>query len=476
MSPSARPVSLIAEKALRYLREHGEPVDSITLARELLATRTADESLATRVVESAFAGDSRLAYRGRGWVRASDGPPASAPEPAAHPAEGGEQDRVLLALKGHRPARGQPFLLTQISALRIRGNDVVAACGGEAGARAAAEPLRGSLLATLEGAIPVVHDPPGSLSALEGWLDEPIEHPVSLRRLAQARLDLPASHDFETLMARLGLAWRDAGEPLELADALDACLRALRRPGESLRELQRLSDPELPPLDWSRFAFDRRSLREIPAVPGTYQFFDREGELIYAGKSRNLHRRVGSYFRAAARRSRRVRRLLESLHRIEIEPEGSELEALLHEAELIRTRAPRGNVQRRVRKRAGRASRVNSILILEPAAPPLVLRAYLLREGRLVDKVGIGPRGGGLQRIERLLDDHFFSVPTGPTTVLGPDLDVEIVTRWLAANRDRVVAFDPTNLRCAKEVTGRLRWFLNQGSLFDRDGTPIVTR
>ena len=31
----------------------------------------------------------------------------------------------------------------------------------------------------------------------------------------------------------------------------------------------------------------------------------------------------------------------------------------------------------------------------------------------------------------------------GPTTLGGPDLDVEIVARWLASNRDRVVAFDP---------------------------------
>ena len=58
----------------------------------------------------------------------------------------------------------------------------------------------------------------------------------------------------------------------------------------------------------------------------------------------------------------------------------------------------------------------------------------------------------------------------------GPDLDVELVVRWLAANRDRVVAFDPTDLRTSREVIERLRWFLDQGGPFDTDGSPTMPR
>ena len=101
---------------------------------------------------------------------------------------------------------------------------------------------------------------------------------------------------------------------------------------------------------------------------------------------------------------------------------------------------------------------------------------WTVSRGRLVDRVGIGPRGGGLSRIERVLNDYFFSAPLGPTTVSGPDLDVEIVARWLASNRDRVVAFDPTELRTPREVIDRLRWFLHQGGPFDADGAPIFSR
>ena len=105
-----------------------------------------------------------------------------------------------------------------------------------------------------------------------------------------------------------------------------------------------------------------------------------------------------------------------------------------------------------------------------------MLRAYLIRDARLVGRISIGPRGGGLKRIERILEDYFFSAPAGPTVVAGPDLDVEIVARWLSANRDRVVAFDPTDLGASNEVIERLRWFLAQGRPIDTDGSPITPR
>jgi hypothetical protein len=367
--------------------------------------------------------------------------------------------------------------LNEVAALRLRDDEVVAACGGDTAGGPETRRLRRSVLEILDGAVPIIHDPPGALKALEGWLGEALAAPISLRRLGQDRLGLRASHDFEDLAARLDLPFRQSDDPLELADALDACVQALLRPAERLHDLRLALGRGLPPIDWSRYAFDREFLRRVPRVPGTYRFFDARGELIYVGKSNNLNRRLGSYFRESGRRrSERVQGLLDTVYRIEYDATGSDLEAMLREAEAIRREKPQRNVQRDVSVRGARAARLRSILILEPAASPLVLRAYLIREGRLVARVGLGPRGGGLRRVQRLLDDHFFSIPTGPTPVGGADLDVEIVARWISANRDRVVAFDPTELRASQEVVERLRWFLAQGSPFDPDGMPIHRR
>jgi len=469
-----KPVSLLAERALRYLRKAEQPTDSRKLAKALLSTTTTDETAARQLLETAFSGDTRLIYAKGCWTAAS-GDPAST-DPIAR-TETDEPDRVLVFFSGTRSDVTQPYVLKTVAALRLRGDEVLGACGGDAVDEPHGKRLCRAMREILDGAIPVVHAPRFALRALEEWIGEPLSAPISLRRLGRERVGLPSNHDLEDLVARLGLEWREGDDPLDMADALDSCLTALRRPEEELQSLRGGALRGVKPIDWSRYAFNREFLRRIPRTPGTYRFYDDQGNLQYVGKSKNLYQRIGSYFREDLKRSERVQRLIDGVHRIEYQATGSDLEAMLREAEQIREDHPEANVQRNIRNRHGRAERLRAILILEPAAPPHVLRAFLIREGRLIDRVPIGPRGGGLARIRRVLDNHFFSSPSGPVPLNdGPDLDVEIVVRWLAANRDRVVAFDPTDLKASREVIERLRWFLNQGSPFDPDGSPIVNR
>ena len=64
------------------------------------------------------------------------------------PAEPPEPDRVLIFLQGHKPA-GKPFSLQNASVLRLRGEDVVGACGGDASAGPSGDPLRTAVLEIL---------------------------------------------------------------------------------------------------------------------------------------------------------------------------------------------------------------------------------------------------------------------------------------------------------------------------------------
>ncbi len=464
------PRSLVAERAVRYLERHAEPIASRRLAREILSTAAPSEETATEVLRAAFRDDGRLVYGRDGWRRRE----AARRTRSAAAADRSDPDVALVLLDGGRSRRGAPFRLTHVLAVRVEDRMAVRVAGGDVAAHA--DDLRAAILEILGGTTIVAHDPPGALPALERWLGVPAGEVVSLRRLGQIRLRLPAGHDLAALAGRLGIAWRDTGDPLDLADALDACLQALRRDGESLSDLARESRGPEGTLDWSRFGFDRDFLAKIPTSPGVYRFYDIDGTLLYVGKSRNLRERVNSYFYEGGRRSDRARKIVERVHRIEFEPLGSDLEAVLREAETIRRRRPSDNVQRRVHPKGERSARLRSILILEPAAPPLVLRAYLVRDGRMVDRVGVGPRGGGLLRIRRALEDRFFSAAVGPTAGAGPEIDVELVARWLSANRDRVVAFDPTDLASAEEVVERLRWYLTQSGPLDPDGSPVHRR
>lgn len=88
-------------------------------------------------------------------------------------------------------------------------------------------------------------------------------------------------------------------------------------------------------------------ISELPRGPGVYLFFDATARLLYVGKSIRVRQRVQSYFREDGGHSRRTARLKQEVARIETQPCGSELEAMLLESELIRTRMPLYNVQGR---------------------------------------------------------------------------------------------------------------------------------
>ncbi len=81
----------------------------------------------------------------------------------------------------------------------------------------------------------------------------------------------------------------------------------------------------------------------IPDTPGSYQFRDRAGQIIYVGKAASLRSRVGSYFTPSADLGPKKQGLLDVVADFDvIECEG-EWEALLMEARLIKDIRPRFN-------------------------------------------------------------------------------------------------------------------------------------
>jgi hypothetical protein len=469
---SSRPSSVVAERAVRYLHSSGQPASSVRLARELLSLAVADEDQATRVLSAAFVGDPRLVYDQGAWRQAVPEGVRTAAVQASPP----EPDVTFVLVVGARLAPRAPFTMTAVAASRRRADAIVGACGGDPASLAEAAELKAEVRALVNGARVVLHAPPGGLGALESWIEEPLVDPLPLPLLARRRLHRPALHTLEEIAEALSLSVSVDDDPLRGVELLPACFDALRESGEAWEvtaEACRAGGTEVP---WSRYAFSRDDVRALPPAPGTYRFYDLDGKLIYVGKSNNLKRRLAAWFGEDSPRGARSRAIVAAVHRFEVRPSGSDLEALLREAAQIRRDAPERNVQRAVHPRSERASRLRSILILEPAEAPWVLRAWLIRDGQLVDSVPLGPRGGGLRRIERILQNEFFDPREGPRSARSRPIDVEIVARWLAEHRDKAVAFDPTHLKTTDEVVSRLRWFLERGALHDPEGSPILPR
>ncbi len=81
-------------------------------------------------------------------------------------------------------------------------------------------------------------------------------------------------------------------------------------------------------------------LKKLPEECGVYYFLDKEGKIIYIGKSTNIYNRAMSHFNSHERKGKRM---LNELYNAEHELTGSELIALLLEAEEIKKHKPHFN-------------------------------------------------------------------------------------------------------------------------------------
>ena len=85
----------------------------------------------------------------------------------------------------------------------------------------------------------------------------------------------------------------------------------------------------------------------IPELPGSYQFKDVHGRVIYVGKASNLRHRVSNYFQDPALLHPRTAQMVETAETVEWVTVRNEVEALILEFSLIKEHRPRFNVRLR---------------------------------------------------------------------------------------------------------------------------------
>ncbi len=184
------------------------------------------------------------------------------------------------------------------------------------------------------GKLPLVNDRVDTMALAMRYLPE----------LKRASLDKVAS--------ALGLSprklHRAEGDAELSARAALALFRIAAERGEgsvdALKATSRL--PEGRPRDGigrGRALLDTEFLKSIPQRPGVYLMLDANQRVIYVGKAKNLRDRVGSYYSQPLGYTRKMDGLLESIASIEVRVVGSELEALMLEAQLIKRYQPRYN-------------------------------------------------------------------------------------------------------------------------------------
>src|ERR1051325_949676 len=348
-----------ADRLVELVEERRGQVVAEEAARRLFALRRAPVSLARSLLADVVEADSRLVWNG-------DNVALARPPGAELLLEEATYVVVDLETTGLRPGSSR---ICEIGAVRVHGLELdaefetlvdpgiplgpgVAALTGLSHRQARGSPGPPAavhrFLAFAGDAVLAAHNARFDLAFLDreterltgSRLAAPVVDTVALaRRLLADRVPRASlaqlSFFFGTSVQPCHRALPDAQATAEILLALIGL--AQERGARTVADLAALAATR------TRRVWDKRHLAfGAPPRPGVYLFRDRNDEVLYVGRARNLRARLRSYFRSDRQRPA-VEAALAALERIEWRVTGSELEAALEELRLIRELRPPGN-------------------------------------------------------------------------------------------------------------------------------------
>jgi DNA polymerase III epsilon subunit family exonuclease len=350
-----------ADRLVELVEARHGPVPAEDAARTLYSLRHIPAGLARSLLADVVEGDARLSWRGAN-VGLAEGPgTALALESATYVV-------VDLETTGLSPGTSS---ICEIGAVRVRGLElderfetlvnprrplpaaIAALTGIDPSELRGAPPVELAVRRFLEfagDAVLVAHNARFDI----GFLDREVER-LTGRRIAAPVVDTVwlARRVLAGRAARVGLAslahffgtsTRPCHRALADAEATAEILLALiglaqERGASTVAELADLAAPRA-----RRLAGKRSLVAGAPQRPGVYLFRDRNEQVLYVGRARDLRARLRSYFRTERQRPA-VEAALGALERVEWRVLGSELEAALEELRLLRELRPPANAR-----------------------------------------------------------------------------------------------------------------------------------
>jgi GIY-YIG catalytic domain len=448
------------ERVFQYLEQARKAVPSDQILSDALNIRSLNRLAAGRVLDGILAQDPRFQRDARGFWRTAAAFPQDPPVALSH--------RATLFIQFARGRIDDLFVRGAIHFLEKDRAWEFALAG---------VPSPGTLNATraeADGRILAVWSP-GVVKrwnyllrrcALPAWNGETIY----IEALAARTLRRCPS--LEDLSGHLGVSPADADRPAAMARYLDDCLTQLiemvpQQHRQNISRLQQWLDAGQEKIDFSRFNFGPDLLARIPGSPGVYVMKNREGDVLYVGKARNLKGRARTYFTSRALKDSRVARIHQALHSLELFSTPSEIEALLLEMRLIRKFHPSINIQTEVHARGRSYGREDNLVVLVPEPESGKAEAYFLCQGSFVGQLSIKLGREPGRRVTKKLQSIYFG-SRGAKKLRREPWELELVSRWIAANRKRLNCVDVDEAGSFDTVVRQLSQYLKDPDLLSR--------
>lgn len=213
----------------------------------------------------------------------------------------------------------------------------------------------------------------------------------------------------------------------------------------------------VPEIDFSGYGFDRPFLEALPQTPGVYLMLNRSGTVFYVGKSKNLQRRIRSYFSNPAEADEKLRAIREHVYTIQVISTGSEVAALLQEDALIQQHNPALNRQVHVHPRPARKKHRYPRILILPDLDPENVCLLLLHPERGMESHIIPRQGAAFSQLEQQVLDWFFSKAPGAGE---RDRRMEIVLSWLSDHDAEVNSLDMRKFVTSRDAMRAMRHYL----------------
>lgn len=444
--------AVVKTRMVSFLEAHPNGVEAAVLAREAMGFQsTINAAIAEKVVSAAIEDDGRFVRLASGKWTLKTKSKSVGLEAALFvcmgcvPSQEGSND---VALAGRRVQMGGDTTLFTPVVVNVTDE------GYEA---------LSSFAQFAEGALPVAFRLPRYRSALNRLgrmvLGRTfLQDGICLFRMGRRffpDIDLP---NIEALATALGFSFvTERGADAEASLQAQVLLGLLERCAEagigSMDALIAELYPDPIPIAFEAFAFDEQYLRELPETPGVYMMRDQNGQVVYVGKAVNLRNRVGSYFARRAERPEKTQRILDRIWAMEVDEVGSELAALLLEAQLIAICKPEFNTQMAVQARSVDLGTLKNAVIILPSAEADVVGLFCLIDGQPLLQMLVQQDLSNWNRVSEQLRAVFFEAKqTGATLSEIEKGALEITRSWLASHKDEVNFVDVDEVGQVSEV------------------------
>lgn len=453
-----------SERICRFLRDRGDGATSAEIAREVLHLKVGGDLAQERVI-TALLRDEDSVFRddeGRWHLRPEDSP--------------GHVEEVFVIGAVRMDRENRRVAAVSLRRLAESGAEErldIERTGPHAGEW---ENAPHEVAHFLGSAVLVAFAPHQTARAIERFAGvaggaQRLAH-LSIQRLGKRVLGSTRPPSVRELCDHFGVTVTEEGTLASHVDTLTELFQHVRQEAQRvgwtrLDDLFSAQERRPLPIDFSRYAFTPGYLADLPRRPGVYVMRDREGRILYVGKTKNLRSRVGSYFQKREDRPARISRILDRLYHLECTPVGSDLEAQLIEARRIRSADPEINIQRKTRLTPSRRRIEQNLVAILPSAEPDHVELFLFAEGRPLGQVRMSRRLQGLTSVQRALSEMYFR-PGRPET-LSPEEeeDLRLARRYLARQRDSVVRINVDHVAGVRDLMARLK---EEVRSFDSEG------